>query len=1211
MTAHAGADIAPPVVVVVVTRDPSPERLEALLAALAEQDYPNARVLVIDAGGSFDATPMVAAALPDARVLRLRDDDGYGASANRVLDFVEGAEMYVFAHDDVVPEPDAVSALVEVAEEYDAGIVGPKLVDWHHPDRLLQVGMAVDRVGSPLPYVEPGEVDQAQHDGLRDVFVVPGAFTLVRAELFARVGGFDEAITFVHDDLSLCWRARLTGARVLVTSNARARHAEALREAYDRRARQRMADRHRLRALMMCTGLPRLAVVLPQAAVVTLCQALAALVMGRGGRAGDAVGAWWWNLRRTRSLVAARHHVDAVRRVTDQQVRRLQVRGLVGPRLQLRRLGDEDTARPSGDARDPASWTAATVAGWAAIVAVLAFGSRHMLTRVVPAVGEMVSIGAPGEMVAEWASGWRHTGLGQATAAPTVLGVLGGLSSLLGGDGMLRTALTVGLIPLGVVGAHRLLRPVGLQRAQLVAAVAYAAVPLPYNALSNGRWQALAAYAAAPWLLARLAAALRLAPFSPPEASDPGAGAAGDGESDRFAGLRDASGASLAGSGGARGRAMGPGDALDDERPARLEWAGDLPPASVRPVAHRLVAHVVAIGLTTAAAGLLVPAAPLLVLAMAAGLALGSAVALDTPGLRRLAVAGVGGAAAGLLLHLPTALDLVVQPARIGHWLGGGRADGLTALDLLRFDTGRFGSAPLGFGLVVAAVLPLLVGRSWRLAWAARAWGVALVAWGLALVQQQGWADLPLPSADVLLAPAAAGLALALGVGAAAVERDVRGRSVRFGSRRVATALAGLALVGAVVPIVAASLDGYWHTPHGGFDRLLVAFEGDTAEVPSRILWVGDPEVLPGGPGWDWRDGFAYATSIEGGLEVRDLWPGRAEGATPRLAQALDLAVERRTTRLGRLLAPMAVQYVAVPLRAAPSPYRTQPGESPDDLIGALGAQLDMVRVRVDEAIVLYRNEAFAPARALLADDEALAADTPRATQRVDLTGAFPVLVGHDGVGYWGGLPPDQTVVHASTASDRWRLSIDGRPADRTSAFGWAGAYATGGGGEATLTYEASSWFRLALVGQAALWLVAIVVVLRMRFGGESLVPARRAPDARARRAPPHGAPGAPGSGPPGDPGPGGGPGPDCPGPGSPGADPAPAPVPTSPDADPPPGLDPDPGPAPVSPAEPRHGSPDPARPVPEPVRAWGDEPPGRPAGPGVPPALVPDGGRR
>ncbi|HET8619411.1 MAG TPA: glycosyltransferase, partial [Acidimicrobiales bacterium] len=181
-----------PVVAVVVTHDPPAERLDRLVSALAAQTYPNLEVLVVDTG-SEDPSDRVHAVLPRARVERV-GDTGYGAAANTVLDLVAGAAFYLFCHDDVAPDRGAVAALVEAAERWDADVVGPKLVAEDDDHRLLQFGVTVDKLGVSLPFVERRELDQGQHDGLRDVFAVPGACTLVRATAFAEVGGFDEAI---------------------------------------------------------------------------------------------------------------------------------------------------------------------------------------------------------------------------------------------------------------------------------------------------------------------------------------------------------------------------------------------------------------------------------------------------------------------------------------------------------------------------------------------------------------------------------------------------------------------------------------------------------------------------------------------------------------------------------------------------------------------------------------------------------------------------------------------------------------------------------------------------------------------------------------------------------------------------------------------------------------------------------------------------------
>src|SRR5205807_2388015 len=94
---------------------------------------------------------------------------------------------------------------------------------------LLEVGRSIDQFGNPHTGIEPGELDQAQHDAVRDVFYVSDAAMFVRADLFHELGGFDASRFPGAEDIDLCWRARLAGARVLVAPEARVQQPEAAR----------------------------------------------------------------------------------------------------------------------------------------------------------------------------------------------------------------------------------------------------------------------------------------------------------------------------------------------------------------------------------------------------------------------------------------------------------------------------------------------------------------------------------------------------------------------------------------------------------------------------------------------------------------------------------------------------------------------------------------------------------------------------------------------------------------------------------------------------------------------------------------------------------------------------------------------------------------------------------------------------------------------
>ena len=278
---EAAGTIAPPVVAVMVVHQPG-DWFDEVLDALAGQDYGNLKSLFLVLDDDGDVAERIGSRVPNAFVRGVSGTPSFGSAANEVLRLVEGENgFFCFLHDDVALAPDAVRLLVEELYRSNAGIVGPKLVTWDDPTVLQHVGLAVDRFGEVDPLIEPGEVDQEQHDAVRDVFAVPSACLLVRADLFRTIGGFDAAIASRGDDVDLCWRAHLSGARVVVVPAAVGRHLEAMAERSPELALVGPAARNRFRTVATLTGARRLPLVLIQLVVLTIAQAAYLLLRGR------------------------------------------------------------------------------------------------------------------------------------------------------------------------------------------------------------------------------------------------------------------------------------------------------------------------------------------------------------------------------------------------------------------------------------------------------------------------------------------------------------------------------------------------------------------------------------------------------------------------------------------------------------------------------------------------------------------------------------------------------------------------------------------------------------------------------------------------------------------------------------------------------------------------------------------------------------------
>ncbi len=980
--------VAPPVVAVVVTRDPGPW-LEETLAAIGGSDYPAVTVLVLDTGSAVDPTARVASVLPGAFVRRLPEAAGFAAAANDVIDVVKGATFLLFCHDDVVVDPSAVRLLVEEAFRSNAAIIGPKLVEYDHPDVLLEVGMAIDRFGVPHSGIEPGELDQEQHDSVRDVFFVSSTAMLVRSDLFAELGGFD-AMTFPGaEDLDLCWRARIAGARVMVAPDARARHRRADKVHDTSEAvPPAVAQRSRLRAMLKSASGWSLAYLLPIALVLAVVEVVLFVLARRRDRARALIGAWAWNFRNLGDLRRARRSAQALRRVPDVELRSMQVRGsarvrgYVAGSLQaedrIRNLSERSrdlSGSASGRLREPTSIAALV------FVLLVLIGSRSLVFGGVPVVGQLPGWPGVSDLLGTFTSAWRYAYLGSTASAPAQLGVFSVLGTvLLGATGLARTIVVVVALPFGVFGTWRLGRRItGPGRSAVVAALAYGINPLPRNALAAGRFGPLVLYALAPFIVASL-----------------------------------------------------------------LRVGGYLPESAPRRWWRAVVSTGALVALTTAAW----PPAIVLPIVLAVALTLAQPIARGAGALGALWRATLASTGIGVVLLVPWPLSFLRAGDRLAALGFAFRLDESFS-NVLRFQTGPNGAGVSGWIIAGAALLVLVLASGPRLVWATRAWVLALLSFACVWIPSRFFSDVPMPAVEGLLVPAALGVSLAVGLGVAVFIEDVR--AFHFGWRQVAAVGGAIALAFPVFAFALDATDGRWHMPTNDWNSNLSWMRAEGESGQFRVLWLGDPAVLPVDPVVHGDVGFGMTNDGPG--DVRTALPPPAGGSSARLGAAVDQLRDRRSNRVGALLGPMGVRYLAVPERPNPGITRSDP--APARLLVALADQLDLVRLEGPPGLELYENNAWIPVGAALpADQVSTAPPDPIGT----LTGAARAKPVRPGV-----RVPAGAIVWGQSYDGAWSASSNGTTLPHRHAFGFANGYTLSQPGAVSFSYG-DQWQRYPLV---------------------------------------------------------------------------------------------------------------------------------------------------
>jgi ADP-heptose:LPS heptosyltransferase/GT2 family glycosyltransferase len=153
-------------------------------------------------------------------------------------------DYLLFLNDDIeVQHGDWLAVLAAEAARPEVGVVGAQLL---YPDGKVQhAGMVLSRVeiGSASHAFRFADKDDPGYFGLalsqRNVACVTGACMMMRSEVFAEAGGFNEAHSIVNNDVDFCLRQHSAGMLIVYTPHVQLIHHELasraeLKDSYDK-----------------------------------------------------------------------------------------------------------------------------------------------------------------------------------------------------------------------------------------------------------------------------------------------------------------------------------------------------------------------------------------------------------------------------------------------------------------------------------------------------------------------------------------------------------------------------------------------------------------------------------------------------------------------------------------------------------------------------------------------------------------------------------------------------------------------------------------------------------------------------------------------------------------------------------------------------------------------------------------------------------------
>jgi GT2 family glycosyltransferase len=193
-----------PRVSVVVCSYNGAQTLEQCLQSLAELDYPDYEVIVVN-DGSTDETRSILVKFPSLRVVH-QDNRGLSAARNAGLRAATGS-LIAYTDADCFADPHWLTHLVYQFQRTDAAAVGgPNLTP---PDGWL-AGCIAASPGQPMHVLESDHV--AEH--------IPGCNMAFRRDVLLAIDGFDVQYRVAGDDVDVCWRLQQAGCWITFAPGA-------------------------------------------------------------------------------------------------------------------------------------------------------------------------------------------------------------------------------------------------------------------------------------------------------------------------------------------------------------------------------------------------------------------------------------------------------------------------------------------------------------------------------------------------------------------------------------------------------------------------------------------------------------------------------------------------------------------------------------------------------------------------------------------------------------------------------------------------------------------------------------------------------------------------------------------------------------------------------------------------------------------------------
>jgi GT2 family glycosyltransferase len=185
------------------------------LTSVAKTHYPNFETFVVDNGSKDGSAEYVEKHFPSVKLIRFPVNLGFARAYNESIRLVETEYVALLNQDTEVLARNWLQDLVKcIHGNPDVAAATCKMVSMQDHCILDSVGGVGVRYWIGFEDIGKYQLDNGQFRDDLEPFSFCGGASIVRRDLFLRLGGFDEKYFLYYEDVDLSWRFRLKGYHI-------------------------------------------------------------------------------------------------------------------------------------------------------------------------------------------------------------------------------------------------------------------------------------------------------------------------------------------------------------------------------------------------------------------------------------------------------------------------------------------------------------------------------------------------------------------------------------------------------------------------------------------------------------------------------------------------------------------------------------------------------------------------------------------------------------------------------------------------------------------------------------------------------------------------------------------------------------------------------------------------------------------------------------